>query len=191
MSNVTEPVELRAGDPWSWRRDDLVDGYPASAWTMKYRFGNSTRSFEVAAGADGDAFLVDLDSDATQAFVAGDYNWQAQVTLIADAAQRHIVSSGATRVTPNLFAGTVGDPADSRSDARKGLDAVNAMLRGRATTGQQEYTIGNRQLKLYKISELIELRDRLALDVSRETQAAALAAGCGDPSISYVRFRRG
>jgi hypothetical protein len=191
MSNVTEPSVLRAGDPWTWRRDDLVDAYPASAWTFQYRFGNALRSFDVDAAADGDAFVVDLDSDATQAFVAGGYDWQIRATLIADSSQRFIVGSGYTRVTPNLFAGSAGDPADGRSDARKSLDAVNAMIQGRATSGQQEYTIGNRQLKFIPISELLQLRDRLAQDVADEQRAAAIAAGAGDPSLSYVRFKRG
>ena len=42
-----EPDTLRAGDTWKWTRT-LAD-YPASAWTLKYRFKSAAGGFELEA----------------------------------------------------------------------------------------------------------------------------------------------
>ena len=55
---TTEPTELRVGDTWQWKREDLSSDYPATSWTLTYYFRNATAYFNVVATADGVHFEV-------------------------------------------------------------------------------------------------------------------------------------
>jgi hypothetical protein len=71
---TNEPIEARAGDTWSWRRDDLAD-YPAPTWVLKYRAKNAAGGFEIVAAADGAAHLVTVPAATTAVYTAGIYDW--------------------------------------------------------------------------------------------------------------------
>src|SRR5574340_367386 len=71
---TNEPSALRAGDTWSWRREDLGD-YPASSWTLKYYFRNSSAKFDATATADGDDFEVTVAKATTAGYTVGWYDW--------------------------------------------------------------------------------------------------------------------
>lgn len=181
----TEPTELRAGDLWEWRREDLAADYPASAWALTYRFKNAAGGFEVVATADGDAFAVSVPAATSAAIADGEYYWQVRAT---NGAAAHTVDSGTTRVLPNLFAGTASAASDQRSHARRTLEAIQAVIEGRATTDQQQYTIGDRALTRIPIVELLAFADRYRLAVAREDQANGKPNNLG--RTRFVRFGR-
>lgn len=163
---TTEPTALRAGDTWQWRREDLAD-YPASAWTLTYYFRNAANKFDVAASADGDAYAVSVAKATTAGRTAGWYDWDAYVE---DATDRHHVGSGRLEIKPNL---AIDKVIDARSFARTLLDAVEAALLSRASTGQLdlvEATLADRGLK-YSPGALIKLRSQLQGEVKREAAA--------------------
>lgn len=176
--SATEPTELRAGDPWAWRRDDLTD-YPATEWTLAYWFKNQAGGFQVAAAADGVAFEVDESSDDTENLVAGNYSWQARVTNIADADIRHVVDSGSLKVLQNLFVGVVTDPLDGRTHAQIMVDRIEALLQDK-TLDLAEYTIKDRGKKYVGADALEKLRDKYRYEVAR----------AGGNTDIYVRFAR-
>jgi hypothetical protein len=184
---TSEPLELRAGDPWTWRRDDLGD-YPATLWTLRYWFKNAAGGFEVVAGADVTAFLVDEDSTATSARAAGVYAWQARVENIASPSTRYTVASGTLRVLANLFTGVASDALDTRTHARKVLDAIEAVLENRATLDQEEYEIAGRRLKRTPLAELSQLRREYAARVAAEVDAERVANGQPSRNKLFVRF---
>jgi hypothetical protein len=183
---TTEPTELRAGDLWEWRREDLTSDYPASSWTLTYRFKNAAGGFEVVAVADGDAFESSVAAATSAAIAAGVYAWQARVTKLTES---YTVDTGETKVLPDLFAGTASAASDQRTHARTTLEAIEAVIEGRATTDQQEYTIGTRSLKRIPIAELLSFRDRYRMAVAREDQANGVPNNFGRDR--YVRFARG
>lgn len=65
--------------------------------------------------------------------------------------------------------------------AEQMLEKLQAVLLGKASNDVLEYEIGNRQLKKYSFTELVQLRDRFKREVSAEKKAADLAAGLGNP----------
>jgi hypothetical protein len=71
------------------------------------------------------------------------------------------------------------------------LEAINALLEGRATKDQQSYRIGDRELTRIPVPELLKLRDYYKAEAQRETNAAALASGVGRPRTILTRFGRG
>lgn len=181
---TNEPLELRAGDTWQWRREDLAD-YPAPTWVLTYRFVNASGAFEVVAAPDGSAHAVTVAASTTAGRTAGTYAWAAQVV---NGSEKHTVDQGTLKVLPNLFAGTAAAAADLRTHARKVLEAIEAVIEGRATLDQQEYTIGGRSLKRTPIADLLKLRNFYKAELEGELAAERLANGLGIGRKIQVRL---
>jgi hypothetical protein len=177
---LNEPRELRLGDTWQWRREDLASDYPASVWTLTYRFKNATGGFEIVATADGDNFEVDVAAATTAAYAsgAGDYVWAAQVV---NGTTKHTVDNGTLKVLANLFAGTATAANDQRSHNQIALDAIKAVMQSRATKDQQEYVIAGRKLVVTPVADLIKLlnfyESRVAADNAAENLRNGIATG--------------
>lgn len=177
----TEPARLIAGDTAKWLRQ--LSDFPASVgWVLTYRLVNAGHAYSFSGSASGDDHLINVAAATTAAWVAGDYSWRAQVAL---AGEVYTVASGQIVIEPAFSAAI-----DARSTARQTLDAVEAMLQGRASSGVAEYQIAGRQLRHIPIPELLTLRDRLRMDVAREDAANAVASGASVPGRIAVRFGR-
>ena len=61
---------------------------------------------------------------------------------------------------------------DLRTNARKALDNINAMLGKQAGEGVKRYKINNRELERYSIAELLQLRSHFLAQVKAEERAA-------------------
>lgn len=178
-----EPAILRAGDTWRWKRADLTSFNPASGWTLSYVLINSAGKIEFSATADGVDFLVDEAAADTASHAAGVYSWFAYVSNDPD---RFEVGTGTVEVRPDLAAAAV---LDTRSHARKVLEAIEAVLERRATKDQEEYSIEGRSLKRTPIADLVKLRDRYRAEVDSEIAAERLAQGLGTGRKILTRFR--
>ena len=161
---TTEPIALRAGDTWQWRREDLSSDYPASTWTLKYYFRNAAAYFDVVATADGINHAVSVAKADTAVRVVGSYDW---IAVVESASERYEIDSGKLQVLPNLATAAA---YDARSFARKILDYIEAELVARGSSGQLDLI--NAQLEQRSISRdragLLTLRSQFASEVKRE-----------------------
>lgn len=177
-----EPTAPRAGDSWQWTR--ALPDYPASSWTLTYTAWNATAAFSLVAtaAADGSTHSIRATPAATAAHSAGRYDWVARVS---DGTDTFTVATGIWRILP-----AVGSAQDSRSHARKMLDAINALLEGRASDGDLDVVrtgIGDHATQ-YDPAALIKLRQQYAAAVASEDSAAALARGDQSGRIIRTRF---
>lgn len=175
MTNIAtnEPTELRAGLTWQWTREDLVD-YPASTWTLKYwlkKTGATGANLSIPAVADGDYFDVTVAASTTATYTAGEYTWVAVVTAGSEAFE---VDHGRLTILPRYDAAS---NLDDRSHARVVLEAIEAVIEGRASKDQEEYTIGNRSLKRTPMKDLREMHTYYANKVAAEEAEDRLDAG--------------
>lgn len=155
----SEPISIIPGDTVKWTRR-LTD-YPASAgWALSYELLNAMHRYEIPATVDGDAFRIVVAAQATQAYAPGSYDWRARVT---NADEVYTVATGRLTVTPSF--GAVGDV---RSHARRTLDAIEAVLEGRATSATAEYEINGRRLKYIPLNELHAMRTKYQREVAAE-----------------------
>lgn len=178
---TTEPAIIVAGDTAKWLRS--LDDYPASAgWLLSYTLVSGANRYTFAAAASGDDHLVTVAATTTTAWVAGTYSWRAQASKSGEV---YTVGTGSLAVQANFSAAT-----DGRSHARRTLEAVEAVIEGRATSEVASYVIGGRQLKYTEIPQLLALRDRYRAEVAREDAAQRAAAGLPDPRRVYVRFQQ-
>lgn len=177
---TTEPLSVYAGDTVRWSKS--LPDYPASAgWVLSYILLNATSKITLGSTPSGDAFTVSADAATTAAWAAGDYAWRAQVSKAGDV---FTVADGRMTVRPSFGASTL----DTRSTARKALEAVQAYLTDSKNLAAAEYQINGRQLRRHSLPELWAHRDRLQFEVSKEDAAARIAAGLPDGRRVYVRF---
>lgn len=182
-----EPSAFTAGDTVKWKRANLSGDYPATGgWTLKYYLYGPEGVQAVDAVADGVNFAVTITALVSSAFVAGDYAIKGFVTKTATS-ERYLVYENSLTVNPDPA--NINDATETRSHAKKCLDAIEAVLEGRATRSDRSYTIAGRQTEHYTFEDLMKLRDYYAGKVAAEKQAAAFARGEGGGQV-LVRFSR-
>jgi hypothetical protein len=175
----TEPACLIVGDTAKWLM--ALPEYPASAgWVLSYELVNAAQRITFSSIAAGDEHFVSVPAVITGAWVDGAYTWRARVSLSGEV---YTVGGGQITIQPAFAAAT-----DARSQARRSLDAILAMLEGRATSDVLKYTIAGRSLEKHTPEQLWVLHDRFARMVKNEEAAAAVASGLGNPGRVYVRF---
>jgi hypothetical protein len=158
----TPPAELRAGDTAKWRRE--LPDYPASAsWQLKVTLVGQQGAHTVTADADGDAFVFTLLASITAAWVAGRY---VRTEYVTNGTERYTIETGEILLLQDLAVAT--GAVDTRSHARKVLDAIEAWLESKApTAGLVE--VAGRKVQNYPLADLLALRDRYRAEVRRET----------------------
>lgn len=175
---------LTAGDTLDF--ETSVPEYPSSGgWTLKYRLAprSAGTAIDLTATAEGDGYRVQAAAATTATWAAGFYTWTAYVEK---AAERYTVGRGQLEI--RAASTTLAAGSDGRTHARKVLDAIEAVLEGRATLDQQEYAINGRSLKRTPIADLMRLRQLYRNEVQGEEAAANLAAGLGGARKVQVRL---
>lgn len=183
--------DLTAGDTWDFTT--IVEGYPATdGWVLNYYLTPYTTGIQVVltatTAADGTSYRIQKSPVESALIAAGDYTWTARVEK---AGSEITVSQGLVTIEPQVAGRT---SFDGRSSARRIFEAIEAVIEGRASRDQEEYTIaganGSRQLKRTPIADLLVLRDRYKAEVESEENAAAIASGLSNPRVFGVRFNR-
>jgi len=190
MLNI--PAQIIVGDTVTWLTDDLAGLDPLTGLSTTYTNDQYALSWalrgavalSLTAVASGTGYRTTITSVQSATLTAGNYFWQAFVTK---AGNRVTIGSGQSQVVSNLAVGT--DAYDGRLEVEKMLDAVTAAIQARLTGGAVfKYQIKGRDLERDPIPDLILLRDRLKVEVSRAKAADKIAQGLGDPRRLFVRF---
>lgn len=165
-----EPDKVTAGDTWKWKRS--LDHYSAAdGWVLTYKLINASGDIDITASADGSDHLVSESAATTAAYAAGKYRWQGYVTK---GAERYAIGRGEIEVLPDLATETT---YDDRTHARKVLDAIEAVIEGRASQDQMSYSINNRQLSRMPIEDLLKFRGVYRAEVQAEMNKEKIALG--------------
>jgi hypothetical protein len=165
-----EPNTLVAGDRFVWKRTDLPSDYPTDTYALTYEFhedsgGGGSHKFTITATEADNIYYVEVASSTTASYSVGDYNWDAFITRTADS-QRFRIDNGKTKIVPNL----ANTNADTRSHAKKVLDAIEAVIEGRASQDQMSYSIAGRSLSRMSIDDLLKFRDRYRSEYMTEVK---------------------
>lgn len=173
-----EPLEVAAGDTIIWTR--VLPDYPASAgWVLKYAL-RGPDVVNVNSEPDGDNHLVTI--DPTEITTQGLYSVQGYVEKEG---VRHTIYSGRLKVTPDLVAADA--TFDGRTHAQKVVDAIEAVIEGRATRDQQEMWIEGEKLVRTPFEELIRIRAKYRQEVASQLAREKRRQGRG--SGRTIKFR--
>lgn len=179
-----EPTEIEAGTTVKWKKD-LSDHYPADdGWSLAYTFINGSAKFTVNATAEGKKFSVTIPASTTANYVAGRYEWIARVSKGSEA---FTPDKGHCDVLKDLAAAGL-TVFDHRTHVKKTLDAIEAVIEGRATSDHLSYTIAGRSITKMSVEELLKLRDRYKAEYQREVDAERIANGEGLGRKVLTRF---
>ena len=174
-----------AGDTLSFTVE--VSQYPASdGWTLKYRLTprfttpvQAPITIEADTNPDGARYDIEEAPAITETWAAGFYTWARWVEKAG--ARQTLDESGQLEVK--------ADPAltaqgyDSRSHARKVLEAIEAVIESRASSTQRElvaYTIGVRSQQFDSAEtkgDLLALHARYKFKVEAEDAETLLNSG--------------
>lgn len=146
------PTEVHAGVNFSTRLE--MPERPAPAWTVT-AFLRGVQAIDIVSTPDGEGHELNASASVTATWLPGRYWWELRAS---DGADTLTIGRGDLAVLPDISAQAAG--YDGRGHAQRVLDAIEAVIEGRATKDQQSYSINNRQLALTPIKDLLMLRDR-------------------------------
>ena len=182
------PDPLYVGDRWVWKRSVMVSDYPVASYQLKYSFRLLTSAAtEIAITASESSspeeYQVEVASSTTATYTAGDYTYQEYVIRSSDS-ERLVYSTGIVTVKPDLDTNT----ADPRSNARKILDGLQAMLENRASIDQMSMSIAGRSLSRMTPAEIRDWERHYKYLVSLETKKMRIEKGQPTGSEVKVKF---
>lgn len=177
------PSSFVVGETVEWTRS-LTD-YPATTWSLATAFINRTNKFSVNGVASGSDFTHTIAANTSAALTAGTYAWQTKATRTADGVVK-LVETGVIEVLPSFAAATT---LDTRSHAKAVLDAIKAVIAGRAEEDHLAMSIAGRSISKMSLAELISARSVYQSEYRREQEAAAIARGEATGGRVFVRFK--
>jgi len=163
----------------------------SGTYTLKWyaRTNTASEGTTITGTAEGDGWRITVPASTTTDFDAGLWTWQAVATEDTDNTQYTAGRGQFTVKSSAVYSGTPG-AFDDRSRAEIDLEKVDAAIRTLASGGMvQEYSIGGRSLRRYKMTELLELRSTLQNEVAMERRREKIRQGLGNPGLAKVRFR--
>ena len=172
--------------------DPVGDTISSSDYTLTWyaRTNTNNEAAAITGVAEGTGWRVTVPATTTTDFDAGTWTWQAiAVNTTPDPDVQYTAGRGQFVVKATLAYTGTPHAFDDRSRAEIDLGHVETAIRTLAQGGVvQEYSIGNRSLRRYKMTELLQLRDTLKAEVDRERRAEKVKQGLGNPGVTRVRF---
>lgn len=170
-------------------KDAIGTSIDSGTYTLNWyaRTNTASEGATITGVAEGDGWRITVPSSTTSGFDAGLWTWQAIATYSSTQ-----YTAGRGQFTVKATASYSGTPGafDDRSRAEIDLSYVEAAIRTLSQGGMvQEYTIGGRSLRRYKMTELLELRSTLQNEVAMERRREKIRQGLGNPGLAKVRFR--
>ncbi len=179
------PIQITIGETVDWEKE--FDDYPADEWEVKYYFRGAGAGFDITGTADGTSHQFQITATQSATMTAGRYDYQAIATK---GSEKRLVDEGRTTAKASLAIITTSTTYDGRSPAKKILDAIDALMAGKAALDQQKYLIATgvpgftsqREAERIDPTQLLELRKYYARIVRKEN-------GKGKQSrIIYAQF---
>jgi len=170
-------------------KDAIGTNINSGTFTLTWyaRTNTANEGATVVGAAEGTGWRVTIPAAMTTGFDAGLWTWQAIATY---STQQYTAGRGQFTVKASAkYAGSPG-AFDDRSRAEIDLSYVETAIRTLAQGGMvQEYQIGGRSLRRYKMAELLQLRDDLKSEIAMERKAEKIRQGLGNPGLAKVRFK--
>ena len=167
---------LIAGDTLNYRA--TAPAYtPEDGWSLMFRLvprSAGAAAIDVVGIASDGGWLVQVLASDTAAWSAGTYGWSAWVDR---AGEVYTIESGQLTVRANPRTAAPG--ADTRLQSEIDLEAIQATLRGKASSATLMYQINGRRMESYTLTELLKLEAKYKREVDADRAAAGLVPQYG------------
>lgn len=179
---TTVPDELVVGDTWAWTRE--LPDYPAGTWVLTHYFENADATFSVQATASGTRHAFAVSAATTATYRPGEYRVRGRVVSGAD---KYTLPGELFRVRLTVDPAAAGT-VDVRGKWRQLADALMATIEGKATSDQQQMSIGGRMISRMSWTQLREAYEWADREAKSEERREAMAAGRAPRTRLQVRF---
>lgn len=154
------PKSIRGGV--SFRARAVLSRYPPSQWDAVLILRGASK-LDIPGTVEADAFLFEAE---TAGWKPGVYAYCVRVSRDGEIQD---VESGSVNVLPDLANVEAGH--DARGHVRKVLDAIEAVIEGRATSEQASYRMGSLEISKMSHEQLLLLRDRYRQELAASERA--------------------
>jgi hypothetical protein len=182
---MNAPTQIRQGLTYAWVESN--SDYPASAsWACKAYIAGPSALLTLTAVADGDDFDFTLTAAQSAALSTGTYQIQVR---FEHATTGNFTPDGyinSAQVLPGLNTQVAG--YEARSHPQIVLDALNALIEGRATNVQKSMAIGGKAAEFLTLEELITAKLKYERFVENEKSAEQVKKGLKSGKSVGVRF---
>lgn len=153
---------ITAGDSFKLSNIKFSEFKPSDGWTLNLVMkGTSTISLVAHLDSNGNWEFKSIAS-VTANWSPGKYNYVLYVSLADD---QHTVKSGTVEIVQRADLAPEGD---QRTWAEKALEAVEAVIEGKASRDQASYSIKGRSVSRYTFVDLMSLREELKRVIREE-----------------------
>ncbi len=154
--------------------------YTPDLWDLAYHIVGAAR-LDVEAIAwteDPTKYFISLVAESDDGpLPAGQYFFQAHATDVSNTSDKRLVDSGRINVLVDLSNDDL-ETYDGRSKAELMVEAIDALLAGKALRGDQAgYTIGQRTLTRIPVDQLLEWRKYYAALYAAEVMRIRISKG--------------
>lgn len=162
MSGQLFPSQITAGTTFKFSLN--LTAYPAVNWAV-FAYLRGAHAIDMQAEPQGNMHVFNIPTSITKEYQAGHYGYSLRAIHV-ESGDVDEIDAGSTEVITDLS--TVSTHQDFRSHARKTLDALEAVIEGRASLDQERYRLNNRELYRTPLTDLIKLRNQYRAEVARE-----------------------
>lgn len=185
-SPTIEPDRFVLGDYVRWRRVDISDDYPNTAYTMTYVAritGGGSTEIQIAGTAYDNDYLFTVSSATSSNFTAGFYHWQLECVRNSDS-NRIVIDRGTWDIVVDLDV----NGSDPRTHAEIMVAKIESLLSGKGDADVANYSIAGRSLTKLSFDELLKARDFYRAEAHKEQMEDRIRQGRQSGSTVKVRF---
>ena len=142
-----------------------LTAYPAPAWSLTLVMRGPGK-IDLQAAARNNQHVVSAPADTTSEWAPGRYWYSLRVT---DGDRVEEVDAGEMVIAPDLMQADAS--FDGRDHLRRVLDAIEAVIEGRASKDQERYRIKDRELYRTPVGDLLKLRNTYRNELARKNAA--------------------
>lgn len=176
-----EPEFFYAGETLKFKLN--LSDYDPSSWTITYSLVKDGTQIQFSGTADNGDHLINVDEATTASYATGTYNYVGRVTDGVDVFQAR---RGQIEIRADFAAASSG--SDARTHVKKVLDALEAMIEGKATKDQLSYSIQGRSLSRLSPADVIQFHNHYKSLYQAELAAERVSRDVGSRNKVLVRF---
>lgn len=183
---TTEPEVVSPSDFIQWKRIDLGQDYPNTAYTATYVAritGGGNTEIQIVGTNSGSDYLFTVSSATSADFVVGLYHWQLEILRNSDN-NRIVIDRGYFTCVADLDV----NGADPRTHAEIMVGKIESILSGKADSDVSSYSVAGRSLSKMSFRELTDARDYYRKEVQKEVIAERIRKKQGTGATIKVRF---
>lgn len=188
-----EPSTIIAGDTVEWRiLPANSEFYASNGYILKYSLQSQSGGISLSSTADGDYHKITTAAAVTALWIPTLYSWQSYFTKgTGESLKRYSDKTGYLTIYSNyegVATGSLSSVIDSRSEAKKIVDACDLTLKNAVTNDAQTLQLQGRMVIKESREAILKIRDYYYGIYQAEQNALRVKQGKKSRNVIRTRF---